>query len=73
MKHNDRIYRELRCQNCRKLICYEYIYAGRILFICPRCNEENVFTFKHYKSDSEIKEFEFEEGNKLKKSKGGEK
>lgn len=40
-------YRELRCTACRKLICLEMIFSGRIKFICPRCNEVSVFTFKH--------------------------
>lgn len=72
MKHNDKIYRELRCQHCRKLICYEYIYAGRIMYKCPRCNEENVFTFKHYSASAELKEFEFNDKSKKVNLKGGE-
>lgn len=44
---NGKIYRELRCQTCRKLICVEYIYAGRVAFNCPRCGEQSIFNFKH--------------------------
>lgn len=43
-------YRELRCNGCRLLICFEYIFDGYIKFICPRCEEENNFHFKHRKS-----------------------
>lgn len=44
---NGKNYRELRCVNCRKLICYEYIFAGRIVYLCPRCGHNNNFNFKH--------------------------
>lgn len=46
----SQFYRELRCSACHRLICYEYIFEGRIKFICPRCKEVNVFQFKHRKS-----------------------
>lgn len=38
--------RELRCRTCRAFITYERILAGYIVHICPKCGEENVFTFK---------------------------
>lgn len=47
MNLNGKIYRELRCRKCRKLICYEYVYAGRIAFSCPRCGELTEQAFKH--------------------------
>lgn len=47
VKKIKEFYRELRCHHCRRLICYEYILEGRILFICPRCGEKNIFHFKH--------------------------
>lgn len=47
MTLNNRVYRECRCKACRKLICYEYIFAGRIAFTCPRCGELNEISFKH--------------------------
>jgi len=50
MKLNGKLYRELRCQNCRKLICFEYIFAGRIYFACPKCKHPNVFDFKYLKT-----------------------
>lgn len=47
---NNKNYRELRCKKCRKLICFEYIFAGRIAFHCPRCDELNEVDFKHLKN-----------------------
>jgi len=47
---NGKTYRELRCPHCRKLICNEYIFAGRIAFSCARCGETSTFTFKHLKT-----------------------
>lgn len=44
---NDKFYREIRCKNCRKLFGYEYIFAGRLAFNCPRCGELSEFAFKH--------------------------
>lgn len=47
---NEKPYREVRCTHCRKLICYEYVFAGRIAFACPRCGELNEVEFKHLKN-----------------------
>lgn len=47
IKINDKTYRELRCSSCRKLIGYEYIFAGRFAFVCSRCGETSTYTFKH--------------------------
>jgi phage FluMu protein Com len=47
---NTKPYRELRCRNCHKLICYEYVFAGRIAFSCPRCGELNEYDYKHLKT-----------------------
>lgn len=64
----DKLYRELRCKNdkCRKLICYEYVMAGRIAYICPRCDVLSVFNFKYLKSKENIdtmdKEFDILKG-----------
>ena len=44
---NNKAYRELRCSKCRKFILYEYIFAGRVAYQCPRCGEFNEFNFKH--------------------------
>lgn len=52
---NDSAYRELRCPTCHKLICYEYIYAGRVAIVCPRCGEIKEFIFKHMET-KEIKD-----------------
>lgn len=63
-------YRELRCYTCRDLICYEYIAAGRVAYICPRCNRISEFDFTYLKTksvtDKMDKEFE------IKSLKGGE-
>lgn len=40
-----KFYRELRCPKCRKLICEEYIYQGRVKFTCYRCDEITEFNF----------------------------
>lgn len=74
MKFDDKLYRELRCSGCRKLICYEYIFAGRIYYKCPRCEHENVFEFKHLRTGDNLKNIEeFEiKSNKVKNVKGGE-
>jgi len=69
---DGKIYRELRCNNCRKFIIWEYTFAGRSYYKCPRCGEENVFTFKHYRASAELKEFEFDEKSKKVDLKGGE-
>lgn len=47
MKQNTkRFWRELRCSKCRKLLCYEYIYNGRVNWRCTRCKTENTQVFK---------------------------
>lgn len=51
---NHRPYREMRCKACRKLICYEYVFAGRIAFTCPRCGELNEYLFKHAKTSENL-------------------
>lgn len=51
---NNRPYREMRCKACRKLICYEYVFAGRVAFTCPRCGELNEINFKHAKTKENL-------------------
>lgn len=46
IKINEKHYRELRCQTCRKFAIYEYVVAGRLAYSCPRCGEVSEFTFK---------------------------
>jgi phage FluMu protein Com len=62
MKINDKFYRELRCKNCRKLICYEYVYAGRIAHTCSRCEELTEFTFKHFLGSKDFKNYQIGKG-----------
>lgn len=47
---NQKSYRELRCNHCRKLICLEYITVGRVAYLCPRCKEVNEFNFMYLKT-----------------------
>lgn len=49
---DNRGYREARCKNdsCRKLLFYEYLFAGRIAMQCDRCGTMNIFDFKHLKT-----------------------
>ena len=46
IKINDKHYRELRCQKCRKFVAYEYIVAGRMAHTCPRCGFISEWEFK---------------------------
>lgn len=58
---NGESYRELRCVGCRKLIMFEYIFAGRAAYICSRCGQTSTFKFKHlptkHSKDTINKEF----------------
>lgn len=45
-----RIYREVRCPNCRAFICDEYIRVGRIRFKCFRCGRIMVMEFRPFRS-----------------------
>lgn len=49
-----RFYREVRCPNCHKLLGYEYVFAGRLLFNCSRCSEMVVLNFKHIKTKENV-------------------
>lgn len=46
----EKKYREIRCPNCRKLLGYEYVVAGRLAFICPRCSQTTDFEMKYINS-----------------------
>jgi phage FluMu protein Com len=58
IKINDKHYRELRCQECRKFAIYEYVVAGRMAFVCPRCGHTSEWVFKMLgnKNDDKILE-----------------
>mgnify|MGYP000937870973 FL=1 len=43
---NSEFWKEVRCSKCRKLLAYEYIFAGRLLIKCYNCNELNKITYK---------------------------
>ena len=70
---NGKSYRELRCNNCQTFIIYEFIFAGRTAYKCPKCGILNEHSFKHLKTkanaDTMEREFEVEQSN----MKGGEK
>lgn len=59
---NGKVYREIRCTECRKLMGYEYILMGRQCFICPRCGKTNEHIYKQYSrkhAKEEIQDGEF--------------
>lgn len=67
IKINDEAYRELRCQQCRKCIAYEYVYAGRIAIKCGRCGFMNEIRFKHFATKSNIQNIKsFQIGEEVK-------
>ncbi len=45
-----RIYREVRCANCRAFLCDEYIRVGRIRIKCFRCGRITIMEFRPYRS-----------------------
>lgn len=47
---DGRMYREVRCDNCRAWICDEYIYKGRVRFKCPRCGRITIMEFRPHRS-----------------------
>lgn len=51
---NDKLYREIRCPDCRRLLGYEYVYAGRLAFYCNRCGELVELDFKHAQTKENI-------------------
>lgn len=68
----DKLVRELRCTNCRRLICYEYIRSGFIRYVCPRCGEVNEFTFKTPQEFKKFKSAKIELVSKNSTQKGGD-
>lgn len=71
MTINGKFYRELRCNYCRALWGYEYVFAGRFAWNCVKCGELNEYNFKHTKTkeNTDIIKEEFEINSK---PKGGE-
>lgn len=47
---NDKFYREIRCAACRKLLGYEFIFAGRVALFCSRCGELNELKLTHMRT-----------------------
>lgn len=50
------IIKELHCKNddCRKLLGYERIGSGILVFDCPRCKQRSVFRIKYPKGKEMI-------------------
>jgi phage FluMu protein Com len=46
IKSNDKFWKEVRCAKCRSLLCFEYIFAGRIMIKCRKCGEKNEINYK---------------------------
>lgn len=40
------LWKEVRCSNCRRLLCYEQIYFGRVMHKCKYCKEVTVVRYK---------------------------
>jgi len=40
------LWKEVRCPKCRRLLCYENIYFGRIMHKCKHCKEVCVVRYK---------------------------
>lgn len=40
--------KELHCKNddCRKLLGYEHVQKGILVFVCPRCNTKSIFRIR---------------------------
>lgn len=64
--------RELRCEQCRAFITYEYIQAGYIVHVCPKCGHENIRVFKFLNVPSVLNGLVKAFGINLNKTKGGE-
>lgn len=45
-----RIYREVRCANCRAFLCDEYVHTGRIRIKCFRCGRITILVFRSRRS-----------------------
>lgn len=39
-------YRMVKCENCHKVLCYEYIFRGRIIVPCSDCAMLTVMVFR---------------------------
>jgi len=46
IEQDQKFYKEVRCTNCRALLCFEYIYSGRLMIKCRKCGEINTIQYK---------------------------
>jgi len=49
IKSQNKFWKEVRCAKCRSLLCFEYIFAGRIMIKCRKCGEMNEINYKSTK------------------------
>lgn len=45
-----KFWKEVRCGQCRTLLAYEYIFNGRLMIKCPKCNDVNTVNYKKNKA-----------------------
>lgn len=50
---NGNLWREIRCENCHKLLGHEYVREGRLLLKCGRCGRISLLEFKPPKKAQE--------------------
>lgn len=73
---NGQFYKEVRCTACRALLAYEYIFSGRLMIKCPRCNELNTIRYKTTKTAMKAIDGKENPDNEIvltREAKGGEK
>lgn len=46
LNFDGELWKEVRCSNCRRLLCYENIHFGRIMHKCKYCKEVTVVRYK---------------------------
>lgn len=51
IKSEDKFWKEVRCVKCRALLCFEYIFAGRIMIKCKKCKTINEIDYKTTKKE----------------------
>jgi DNA-directed RNA polymerase subunit RPC12/RpoP len=49
---NGKLYREIRCPNCKHMIGYDHDLLGTFGYNCPKCGIFSSITFKQLKTAS---------------------
>jgi len=52
--YDGKMYRELRCNHCRKFAIWEYVRDGRLLYECPRCHKISVFEISDIRNSTKL-------------------